>query len=263
MKVISIADILRWIQQANPKQTWAMRLGCALLLILLMYGLVLAPYLRHLVSLKRELGAHQGLLNNKVLRTKTIHALAGAQQEYSHLLEGLNAHFFQKVEADLLVKTLPAMIEQFHNTVMVLKPASRSEVLTRSGYIKKYVLSLNLSTQERLLDFLSKNEADIDHDQDLERYYTTASRMMPEPKREELHTLFTKPVGDRLESMKMSRIEVQLVMQGDYTGFVQFLDWIYANPKRMDISQLKIHTLETGGGIESSFVLGLYTMEAL
>lgn len=254
-----MTPILLWLQQANVRQKWAIRFLCALALMGLMYVCVLAPYFRHYLSLKRELGAHQGLLNNKVLRTKTIKALEGANQEYLHILNGIDGHFFESVEADLLVKTLPAKIEQFNNKILVLKPAAKSEPLTRSLSIKKYILSLSLSTQERLLGLVTQSEADLDRDVDLERYYNAASRMVPEGKREALHDLYIKPVGDRLDAMKINNVAVELVMQGDYMGFVRFLDWIYANPKRMDISQLKLKTIEGSPGvIESSFILSLY-----
>lgn len=229
-----------------------------LITVVILYQCVLATYVQNFIALKHSLKSHQALLNNKTLRTQAIQELHHAKNEYTTLLEGLNGQFFNDVEADLFIKGLHSTMSTFGNRVILFKPKPEAIKHTRSEDLSAYIQMLNISTKEKLLAFIAEHRSDIDTNQEAQTRLTQMARMIPEKKRDEFKNIWTKTEEDPLSKAKVSKLELEVMIQGSYYELVNVLTYLKDMNKGLEIQQINVITTKDDQ-LETSFILAIYT----
>ncbi len=246
----------------SPRDRILIVIGVTIGLCLVANMMVLRPYLGRFFSVESELKAHQKLLDAKQLRAKAIATIKGSIVEYQAILASLSGHYFNQVEAEAFVKSLDTTIFQLHNRVLALKPKLKTPHKSRSEAIKAYIHSLTISTKEKVETFITRNKQGIDQAGQSQDLLGTMQKMIPEGNRDPLKSIWMQAQGDLMQSGHLDKIELELSIQGDYTGFVSLLNWFAAIGKQIEISDISMKLLpDQNNQLETKFVLSLYAIQ--
>ncbi|MEK9657363.1 MAG: hypothetical protein VW378_03180 [bacterium] len=204
-----------------------------------MYLLILSPYLTNYVAIKNELSAHQNLLNSKALRTQAIKQLSDAKSEYDNILKKTNESFFSESEADLFIKTLPRIIKGFNNTVISIKPIQKDHKTIRHILLLDWVKSLPAHEQGHSIDYIMAHEADINAGVQTSLHIREISKRIINHNHEEVRRVWMRGKDDKLASYFMESIQLQLKMNGPYSGFLYVLQWLNGHGKLYQINSIE------------------------
>lgn len=204
----------------------------------MMYLLILAPYLNNYIAIKNELNAYKNLLNNKSLRTQAIKQLNDAEKEYESILKKINESFFSESDADLFIKMLPQIIKGFNNTIISIKPVQQDHNTIRHLLLIDWIKSLPEHEQGNSIDYIIANEAEINAGVKKNLYIREISKRIINHNHEEVLRIWIQAKDDKFAAYYMEVIQLHLKIQGPYSGFLNFLQWINEHGKLHQINNI-------------------------
>ena len=254
-----INTVLQFFFTLSHRQRVAVVAGLSGLLFVAIYFGILSPYIHSFKSTLSEWKSEQNLLNARHIRLKAMHEMDQASHEFDGILADLDTHFFNATEADFFIKSLPSELTRFGNVIVELKPKNKANDQSRSQSIEIYLKSIPISTKEKLLKLIDQNRSDIDSGSQLQDWQDRISKMIPADKREGLKAAFGQSATDALSQSGIQKMELQLTLQGRYSGLLSVLDWAAHLGKLTTIDLIQVSRLESSPDqVETSFVWIIY-----
>lgn len=255
--------LLRFLSKLGKRQQL---LGFGLAGVLgfaVMYWIVLGPYIGYFGSLQGELNAHRQLLNTRQLREKAIAELGKAYQEFSVILDGIDASFFSEEEADVFLKSLPGEVSRFGNRVTALKPKTQAKMTTRSDEVTTYIRSLKVSTEGKVLALVSQNKQKIDVGDGIPGIETMLSRMIPVDKRDGLAKILKQAGEGPMATAEIQVNELSLSLRGGYQGILSVFEWLAGTGKIIRLEEVRMTlTPAADNAIETDLVIAIYVRKS-
>ena len=229
------------------------------LIVFILYKAMLAPYVAQVGALYGQLKSYSNLLDVKYGRAKNLSKL---RQEYPGLEKGLqelNKHFFSESEAENFLKKLPQIVSGFGNRIVLLRPKSEGQVLSRSEKLKKHVIGLHLPAEKDFLKFIAKNRDAVDGEDMAFDLLKEAICMIPESKRERFRAIWKQRRNiDPYARMKIKKTELEATIQGGFKGILSLLEWFDEYDKVISLDRVQIVTKPIG--VETKFTLTVYQL---
>jgi hypothetical protein len=255
-------DLIKRIILQSALQHRLIAAGTILLLLaLLLYKLMLAPYLDNFNSLRAQLKAQQNLLNLKISRAGSLAKLNEDYLKYEKELGEVNTSFFTEREAEEFMKKLPKIVKGFGNQVVLLQPTSKGKVLTRSEKLKKYALAENLPAEKDLIAFIDNNRKVIDSGETTKDQLIQALRLLPEEKKGKFKEIWDQASDlDFYAGIKLRQVDLEATIQGQFKGILSLLDWFDKYGKIVKLGKVTLNTNAQESGIETRFTLNIYRL---
>ncbi|MFH1362003.1 MAG: hypothetical protein ABIH69_05055 [bacterium] len=252
------------ILQSEPRQRLILAGLILVLLVIFLFGSMLAPYYAHFNSLRGELASMRILLATKIKRAKN---LTGLDSEYRQLQKDLleiDKHYYTDEEAEEFMKQLPKIVAGFGGRVVTLAPRKRGDELSRVDKLKQYITELDLVTEKELNRFLEDNKNEIDQPTEPEKaLFVTALRLVPEKNKAQFKTLWQQPPSSDLFSrLKLRKLDLEAVIEGRHSGLISLLSFFDKSDKLIGFDRLSVSVIgEKAPEVEAKFILTLYVVK--